>query len=111
MVEEAVGAAQDLARAMANVKIELDKSNIKHTSPSFWGDLDSVTLNSKESIKISLGGSKITIDSSGLTAKLTKLSEDLQQLEIKATQITENGTMKKLSADSMQVDSKMLQLP
>ena len=111
VVEEAVGAAQDLARSMANVKIELDKSNIKHTSPSFWGDLDSVTLNSKESIKISLGGSKITIDSSGLTAKLTKLSEDLQQLEIKATQITENGTMKKLSADSMQVDSKMLQLP
>ena len=110
VVEEAVAAAQELARGMAQVKIELDRSNIKHTSPSFRGDLDSVTLNSKATVGIKVGNSKITIDAAGLTADLAKLSGKLQQLEMKATQCTWKATVEKVQGESGQLKYQITQI-
>ena len=107
--DKAIGAAQDLARQMAKVKIQLDRADIKETSPSWWGDLDEFTLNSKQSIKIALGGSEITIDSSGLKMTLSKLAEKVEQLEVQATQSSLKATLTKEEAESTQVKSQILQ--
>ena len=110
VVEEAVAAEQKLARATAKVKVELDPANMKHSSPIFQGDLDSVTLNSKTTVGIKVGSSKITIDASGLAADLAKLSGKLQQLEMQATECSLNATLRKAEAESAQVRYQILQI-
>ncbi len=110
VVEKAVATEQAQARRMAVVKVELDPENMKHTSPSFQGDLDSFTLNSKTTIRIKVGSSKITISASELQANLTKLSGQLQQLEMKATQCTWEATVQKVQGESAQLKYQITQI-
>lgn len=110
VTDAAVAAAQDFARQTAEVKIELDRADIKETTSSWWLDAETVTINSTKSIEIAVGESQITIKSTGLNAILSKLSGDLKQLELQATQISEKASMKEVKSDSVQVNAQMLQL-
>lgn len=111
VVEEALAATQEMKRQLAKVQIQMDSSSMSHMSPKWDAEMDKVTFNSKTKIDVMVGEqSKITIDSSGLTEQVSKLTQKLTTLEIEATKITTSATSYTVKFTRAEMQAQMLQL-
>ena len=110
VVEKGLAATQEMKRQMAKVQIQMDSSSMSHMSPKWDAEMDNVTFNSKTKIDVTVGtNSKITIDSAGLTEKVTKLTQKLTDLELKATSITTNATNYTIKSTRAEMQGQMIQ--
>ena len=111
VVEEALAATQEMKRQLAKVQILMDPSSMSHATPKWDAEMDDVTFKSKTKIEVSVGRqSKITIDSSGLTAKVAKLTQTLTTLEIKATSLTTEATSYTVKFSQGAMQGQMIQI-
>jgi hypothetical protein len=110
-VGETLAATQVMKRTLAKVKVQMDSSSMSHTSPKWDAELDKVTFNSISKIDVTVGAqSKITIDSSGLTEKVAKLTQKLTTLEIKATKMTTTANCYTVKFTQSRMQGQMIQL-
>jgi hypothetical protein len=109
-VGETLAATQVMKRSMAKVQIQMDSSSMSHMSPKWDAEMDNVTFKSKTKIDVTVGGqSKITINLDGLTEEMTKLTQDLKDLELKAASITTNATNYTIKSTRTEMQGQMIQ--